>query len=96
MRKPITFEIKLSITVSEDGSITPVTKVFVDSEQIGMINRVRIDQDSDDFLPSIEIDMLRGHQMDLIGKEAREKAQEFFKLLQGVPGVKCVMPAPRK
>jgi hypothetical protein len=79
------------MTVSESGVSTPVTKIFVNSEQIEFVNRLKVDQDSDDFMPSIEIDMLRAFQPDLIDPGILAKAEGYFKLLSQVPGLKCSM-----
>jgi hypothetical protein len=94
--QPVEFEIKLSITVSESGVITPVTKIFVDSEQIGFVNKLRIDLDSDDFLPAISMDMLRGLQPDLVDPSVKTEAEGYFKLLSRVPGLKCTLFASKK
>lgn len=91
MAQPVKFEISISVTVSEEGVLTPVTKVFVDSEQIGLINRIRVDCDSDDNLPAVEIDMLRGHRMDMVSESVKTAAERYFRLLKRVPGVKCTM-----
>lgn len=96
MAQPVEFEIKLLTTVSESGVITPVTKIFVDSEQIGLVNRLRIDLDSDDFLPAISIDMLRGLQSDLVDPGVKAKAESQFKLLSRVPGLKCTLFAAKR
>lgn len=96
MAQPVKFEISVSVTVSEDGTVTPVTRIFVDSKQIGAVNRLRVDADSDDVLPSVEVDLLRGMSMDMVPESMASLAQESFDLLKKVPGVKCRMPAPRK
>ena len=94
--RSVKLEIKLSIEVTEDGLITPKTTICVDSEPIGLMNSLKIRVDSDEMLPDIEIGMLRGHHMDLLSPDAKKSAEKCFGLLNRVPGVKCVMPAPRK
>jgi hypothetical protein len=66
MIRPVEFEISITVKVREDGTITPVTRILVNGEQIEFVNRLRVDVDSDESLPAVEIDMLRGHSMDLV------------------------------
>lgn len=98
MATPVKFELSLSIELSENNVLTTKMQVLVDSKPIGYVSRLRVDKDSDETLPMIEIDMLRGLSpfLDDSAKKLFEKAEKDFELLKRVPGVKCVMPAPRK
>jgi len=95
MANPVDFEIHISIKVNEDGVLTPVTHILVDGEQIGYVNRLRVDYDVDE-LPSVQVDMLRGASLDLLEPQIVERAKRFFDQLSRVPGLKCTMPAPRQ
>jgi hypothetical protein len=103
MAQPVKFEVSVTVTVTEDGVITPKCRVLVDSKQIYGIDRVRVDVDRRDDMPSIEIDFLRsmiaistyGENFDLL-KGMIRTCRENVDLLKKVPGVKCNMSVPGK
>lgn len=90
--------IKLRSTSVEGHEIvlSPEVKIFVNGEQIGLVSRLRIDAQSDDMIPAVEIDMLKGVYLDSLSKDLQEKAKAWFEELRKIPGVKCGMPAPRQ
>ena len=96
MGNPVKFEINILVEMSDNNVLSSRTKVFVDAEQIGVISRLRVDHDSDETLPIIEIDLLRGIDPDIVPENSLMLAKRSFELLKRVPGVKCVMHAPRK
>ena len=90
----ITMEISIKVEV-EDGKITAPTKVLVNGEPVGFISRLRVDARSEEVLPTIEVDMLKGVQLDSLDADTRARAQQAFDTLKQVPGVVARMPAPR-
>ena len=99
MSQPTTLDIHIQVQAQplKDGeqSMTGKVTLHVNGEQIGFVSRLRVDADSNEVIPRIEIDMLRGVALDLLDVPTREKAQAFFDLLRECPGVIARMPAPR-
>lgn len=86
-------------SASVDGNkviSAPLVKIFINGEQIGLVSRLRIDAQSDDMIPAVEIDMLKGVCLDSLSKDLQEKVKAWFEELRKIPGVKCRMPAPRQ
>jgi len=89
-----TLEISIKVEV-EDGKVTAPARVLVNGEPVGFISRLRVDARSEEVLPAIEVDMLKGIQLDNLSADSRARAQHDFDLLKQVPGVVARMPAPR-
>jgi hypothetical protein len=89
-----TLEINIKVEV-EDGKLTSLASLAVNGEVIGSVSRLRVDVESGLVLPSVEVDMLKGIQLDNLSADSRARAQHDFDLLKQVPGVVARMPAPR-
>lgn len=85
----------MKIEVSEDGAFSSKAKILVDGVPVGFVDRIRIDVDKDEVVPSVEVQLLRGQPMNLVSDNVAEAAKKNFELLRKVPGIKAVMPAPR-
>ncbi len=96
MAAPVKFEISITIEINEDGVLHTCDRLLVDGEQIGLVSRLRVDHDSSEVLPAIQVDMLRGLDMAMLDQNTQEAAQKYFDQLRRVPGLRCVMPAPRE
>jgi hypothetical protein len=92
---PVKFEISMLVEVNDEGVLSTSAKLHVDGEPIGLVSRLRVDYDSDDATPAVQIDMLRGADLGLLDEGIVATAKRHFELLRKVPGVRCAMPAPR-
>lgn len=96
---PVRLDIHVTVELkpgSEDQlQLVSDARIEVDGKPIGMVNRLRVDMISNETLPAIEIDMLKGVVLDDLNAVARANAEEMFDALRRCPGVKARMPAPR-
>lgn len=89
-----TLEICIKVELTPK-SLSSVTKLMVDGQQIGSVSHLRVDVDVGETLPRIEVDLLKGIDLDLLTPEVRAAAEAQFELLRKCPGVVARMPAPR-
>lgn len=89
-----TLEISIKIEVSDQVVTAPV-RVLINGEPVSCISRLRVDMDSDESLPAIEADFLRGISMDSLSPELRATVEGHFNALKDFPGIRARMPAPR-
>jgi hypothetical protein len=92
MRQTLEIHIKVEL---DESTLSSKTTLHVNGQQIGHVSRLRTDTTVDETLPRIEVDMLKGTDLDNLTSDALARVQEHFELLRKLPGVVARMPAPR-